>query len=69
MQPLLLNKPIEQLEKRNGGYFYLKIKAEIVNGFDQKNKTRLICNLDNKVQFNCGLNHLGDGNFFIILSN
>jgi hypothetical protein len=61
-------KVIEQLEKRKGGYFFLKIDIEIVNQFENKRQTRLICKLDSKISFQCGLNHLGDGNFFIILS-
>jgi hypothetical protein len=59
---------IKQLEKRKGGYFYLKIESEIVNQFKNKRHTRFICTLDKLVSFQCGLNHLGDGNFFIILS-
>ena len=59
---------IGQLEKRKGGYFFLTISAETVNQFENKRHTRLICKLDNKLSFQCGLNHLGDGNFFIILS-
>ncbi len=59
---------IGQLEKRKGGYFFLKISSEIVNEFENKHQTRLICSLENKLAFQCGLNHLGDGNFFIILS-
>ncbi len=59
---------IGKLEKRKGGYFFLKVDAEIVNQFEKKRHTRLICKLDNKLSFQCGLNHLGDGNFFIIIS-
>lgn len=39
-----------------------------MDGFPNKRKTRLICTLDNQLEFRCGLNHLGDGNFFVILS-
>ena len=59
---------IGQLEKRKGGYFFLKIDAEIVNQFENKRQTRFLCTLENSLTFQCGLNHLGDGNFFIILS-
>lgn len=59
---------IGQLEKRKGGYFFLKVEAEIVDRFENKRKTRLICLLDHKISFQCGLNHLGDGNYFIIIS-
>lgn len=58
---------IGQLEKRKGGYFYLTIPAEIVNAFKNKRHTRFLCTLDKRLTFQCGLNHLGDGNFFIIL--
>ena len=59
---------IGQLEKRKGGYFYLTLSAETVNGFQHKRNTRLLCTLDHQLTFQCGLNHLGDGNFFIIIS-
>ena len=59
---------IGQLEKRKGGYFFLKIDAGIVNQFENKRQTRFLCTLENSLTFQCGLNHLGDGNFFIILS-
>ncbi len=60
---------IGQLEKRKGGYFFLKIEAEIINQFKNKRHTRFLCTLENSLTFQCGLNHLGDGNFFIILSS
>ena len=59
---------IGQLEKRKGGYFFLKIEAETINQFENKRQTRFLCTLQKSVTFQCGLNHLGDGNFFIILS-
>lgn len=60
---------IYQLEKRKGGYFYLTISADIVNQYKNKRHTRFLCTLEKKLTFQCGLNHLGDGNFFIILSS
>ena len=36
---------------------------------DQKHKTRLIVNIDNEVSYSCGLNHLGYGNFYIIVAS
>ena len=68
MEKYSAKQAIGQLEKRKGGYFYLTISAEIVEQFDRKKKTRLICRLDDQLEFQCGLNHLGDGNFFIIIS-
>ncbi len=60
---------IGQLEKRKGGYFFLKIDSEIIHQFKNKRLTRFLCTLEKSATFPCGLNHLGDGNFFIILSN
>lgn len=59
---------IKQLEKRKGGYFYLKIDAKIINQYSKKRATRMICNIDEKVSYRCGLNHLGDGNFYVIVA-
>lgn len=60
---------IGQLEKRKGGYFFLKIEADIINQFQNKRHTRFLCTLEGSLTFQCGLNHLGDGHFFIILSS
>ncbi len=59
---------IKQLEKRKGGYYYLKLNSEIINQFSKKRATRIICTIDDKVSYRCGLNHLGDGNFYVIVA-
>ncbi len=59
---------IKQLEKRKGGYYYLKLDAEIINQFSKKRATRIICTIDDNVSYRCGLNHLGDGNFYVIVA-
>lgn len=59
---------IAQLAQNRGAYFYLELSADTINQFEKKRHTRLICEIDNKVTYSCGLNHLGNGNFFIILS-
>lgn len=59
---------IEKLEPRKGGYFYLHMDAATVGQFPQKRATRLICTLDDSVSYPCGLSHLGDGDFFIIVA-
>ncbi len=59
---------IRQLEPRKGSYFYAVVPAEVVQTFPKQRKTRLLCTLDQQLTFACGLNHLGDGHFFIILS-
>ncbi|MEM6816586.1 MAG: DUF1905 domain-containing protein [Bacteroidota bacterium] len=60
---------IKQLEKRKGGYFYLKIGSDIIDQYEKKRHTRLVCTIDSKASFSCGLNHLGDGNYFIIVAS
>ena len=59
---------VQQLEKRKGGYYYLKVDAATVEQFDKKRSTRLKCIIDEKVTFSCGLNHFGDGHYYIILA-
>ncbi|MEO0583922.1 MAG: DUF1905 domain-containing protein [Bacteroidota bacterium] len=68
MPKLQFEQQIGQLEKRKGGYFFLKIDAETVSQYEKGRATRLVCTLDEEVSFSCGLNHLGDGNFFIIVA-
>ena len=63
-----LQQPLRQLEKRKGGYYYLEVAADLVNQYEKKRSTRLICTIDDAVSYSCGLNHLGDGNFFIIIA-
>jgi hypothetical protein len=58
---------IGQLEKRKGGYYFLKVDAEVVHQFRGGKNTRFLCKLE-RIAFSCGLNHFGDGHFFIILS-
>ena len=66
MPHFTFEQPIKQLEKRKGGYYYLTITADIVGKYEKKQATRLQCIIDQKVSFSCGLNHLGDGNYFIV---
>ncbi|MEM6765053.1 MAG: YdeI/OmpD-associated family protein [Bacteroidota bacterium] len=61
-------QPIRQLEKRRGGYFYLVVEAATVDQLPRKKATRLVCILEQTYSFSCGLNHLGDGNFFLIIA-
>lgn len=68
LKEFVSEQSIGQLEKQKGGYFFLKIDAEVVDQFEKGRHTRLVCVLDEKITLRCGLNHLGDGNFFIIVS-
>lgn len=62
------HQAIKQLEKRKGGYYYIQLDAEVVNQFKRKKATRIVCNIDDCISYRCGLNHLGDGNFFVIVA-
>ncbi len=52
----------------NRGFYYLNVDASTVKQMSNGKATRLICTIDEIVTFQCGLNHMGDGNFYIILS-
>ena len=62
------SQEVRQLEERQGGYMYLEIPADVVNSLEKGKKSRFICTVKESVSFQCGLSHLGNGNFFIILS-
>lgn len=59
---------IEQLAPKRGSYTVLRIPSKLVESFPRKRSTRLQCTLENGLQFDCGLNHMGDGDYFVILS-
>ncbi|MEO1214728.1 MAG: DUF1905 domain-containing protein [Bacteroidota bacterium] len=69
MPKIHFKQKVRQLEKRKGGYYFLEIDKESVDQFEKKRATRLVCTIHDELSYSCGLNHLGDGNFFIILSN
>ncbi|MFK7750031.1 MAG: DUF1905 domain-containing protein [Kordia sp.] len=58
----------KQLLQKRGSYYHLEIAAALVNTFEKKSATRLICTIDAKVTLRCGLNHLGNGHFYIMLA-
>lgn len=68
MQSFSFHQNIQKLDKQRGGYYYLTVDAGTVNQWENKRKTRLICEIDHELSYSCGLNHLGDGNYFIIVS-
>ncbi|MEM6264102.1 MAG: YdeI/OmpD-associated family protein [Bacteroidota bacterium] len=68
MPHLTFEQPLKKLEPRRGGYYYLTVAAETVELFERKKATRLKCILEKEITLSCGLNHLGDGNFFLIVA-
>ncbi len=69
MLPLTLQQKIQKLPPRQGAYNYLMIDGELVKQWPKQRATRLVVGIDDVVEYSCGLNHLGDGNFFIIVAN
>jgi hypothetical protein len=63
-----LKSPLQKLPANKGGYYFLEVPSEIVQEFSKGKASRLVCNLDDAVALNCGLNHLGNGNYFIIIA-
>jgi uncharacterized protein YdeI (YjbR/CyaY-like superfamily) len=68
--PVLLHTtlPLQKLDSSRGGYFYVAIESAIVDRLSKGKATRLQCLIDEKITLHCGLNHLRDGNFFIIVA-
>jgi len=59
---------LAKLAPNKGAYYFLKVPAEVVNQFEKGRSTRLLCTVENQISYSCGLNHFGDGNFFLILA-
>ena len=68
LRTIQLQQPLLKLEPRRGGSFYLTIPAHVVDQFPKGKQTRLLCTIDERIVLNCGLNHLGNGDFFIIVA-
>ena len=66
MSRVHLTATISLLPPRQGGYHYLRVERHVPEQWPKKNKTRLQSTI-NGYTFPCGLNHLGDGDYFIIL--
>jgi len=61
-------QPLRKLQHNRGGFYYLEVDAETVAKLPEKHKTRIICTLEQTLKLRCGLNHLGDGNFYVLLA-
>ncbi len=69
MLPLSLQQTVKKLPPRHGAYNYLVILGDEVKSWPKQRATRLVVSIDDMVEYSCGLNHLGDGNFFVIVAN
>lgn len=68
MKTFKFTQTVRKLSENKGSYYFLKIPAEVVEQFEKKRATRLLCTLESGISYSCGLNHYGDGNFFLILA-
>lgn len=68
MKTFKFTQTVQKLSENKGAYYFLKIPAEVVDQFEKKRATRLLCTIEDKVSYSCGLNHYGDGNFYLILA-
>lgn len=69
MKPFTDTQTIRQLEGHKGGYSYLVVPATAVQTFPKPREVRFVCTIDKQFTIQCGLNHLGDGNYFVIVSS
>lgn len=60
---------IKKLPREKGGYCYIRIPASVAIALPEGKKTRLLCTLNGTLTIPCGLNHMGDGDFFIIIGS
>lgn len=65
---LRFKEPLLKLDPNRGGYFYLTVPAEVAKQFPKGKSTRLICIINEKIELSSGLNHLKNGDFFIIVA-
>lgn len=63
-----LESTIQKLDQKRGGYCYFPINKQLIMQYEKNSKTRFICTIDDSYTFSCGLNHLGEGNYFVMLT-
>ncbi len=59
---------LTKLPFNRGGFFHIPLSAEVVQSLPEGAKTRIICQLDERVRIRCGLNPLGKGAYFILIA-
>lgn len=68
MKTFKFTQTVQKFSESKGSYYFLKIPAKVVEQFEKKKATRLLCNIEDTVSFSCALNRFGDGDYFIILA-
>lgn len=62
----VITSKIEKLPANRGGYHFVRVDTRDVAHFETA--TRFVCNIDEQLEFQCGLCHTGDGHYYIVLS-
>ncbi len=68
---MLIQKGQQNLSKlpfNRGGFYHIPLSPEVIKALPDGPKTRIICELDNRLNIRCGLNPLGEGAYFILLA-
>ncbi len=68
---MLIQKGQQNLTKlpfNRGGFYHIPLSAEVIKALPDGPKTRIICELDDRLSIRCGLNPLGEGAYFILLA-
>lgn len=68
MKPYKGKQVLQKLDERKGAYYYIHVPAAVVAKMPEQKRTRLLCTVDGSISYRCELNHMCDGDFFIILS-
>lgn len=68
MKTFKFKQTVQKLSENKGSYYFLRIPAEVVEQFEKKQSSRLLCNIEDKVSYSCALNRHSDGDFFIIMA-
>jgi len=58
---------LTELPANRIGYAAVVLERETVNKFPKQRATRLVCALPGIPHYQCGLNHFGEGNYFILI--
>lgn len=68
-EPLLSEtQTLGKLDSRRGGYFFVTVVRAFADSLPNGKKTRLLCELNGIKTLRCGLNPIGNGDFFILVS-
>lgn len=59
---------IEQIEARMGGYTVVRVLPQHFDPLPSGRKTRILCSLNGSPPWHCGINPLGNGEGYVILS-